>query len=536
MTEKLPKKLISLLLCASLVFSLCSCAGDADTPTDFDPSAASDTENPDGSTSVSVPAVQHVGDQYFTLNFDPAYSFNPITGTSSLNMLIAGLIYEPLIAVTDNFEAKCVLCESYSTEDGVTYDFTLKTGVTFHDGTPMTSDDVTYTYAFARKLNKYSERLKNIASISAPDEYTVRITQKDPNYGLPMLLDIPIIKAGSIDETLPDGTGAYVYSYVSDTSAMLTAYSGYRDFPDLPISTIRLEKTDLKNANKAFSVSALDMLDYDPNGSGAFSIQSDHELYYYDTTVFDYIGFNTNRIVNADIRRAFSYAVDRDTIVRDIYGNHALASGSIFSPACPYYNPRLEKNSEYSLQSLSLILRSVGLDDADGDGFLEYPTESGMSDLSIRFIVNEENQARVKAAQLITRTLGSIGIDIKLDVLPWEQFTAALQEGSFDMYYAEVKLGADFDFSDILSPGGSLNYGGISDDEYSTLISNFLVAPDDLRKSAARDLAFKTAQSSHIIPVLYKKHVVALHRNVVSGIDANQSDMFYNIADWKIDI
>ena len=159
-----------------------------------------------------------------------------------------------------------------------------------------------------------------------------------------------------------------------------------------------------------------------------------------------------------------------------------------------------------------------------------------MADLSVRFIVNEENQARVKAAQLISRTLESIGINIKLDVLSWEEYKTALEDGNFDMFYAEVKLSADFDFTDILAPGGSLNYGGITHEEYSTLISNYLSASDDLRKSAARELAFEVSQNAHIIPILYKKYVVALHRNVVSGIDANQSDMFYNIADWEIKI
>jgi len=519
-----------------LLSSFCSCAKNGDVLPSDEPYDMSEADETNVSPTESDYAVHQVGDSYFTLNFDPGYSFNPITGTNALNMLVAGLMYEPLIAVSDRFEAKCVLCESYNTEDGITFEFKLKKGVMFHDGTPMTSSDVTYTYAFARQLNKYSDRLKNIASISAPDDYTVRITQKSANYSLPLLLDIPIIKTGSIDDTLPEGTGAYVYSYISDTRSSLTAYRGYRDYSDLPIDMIRLQKTNLKDVNKAFTVSELDLLDYDPNDDNSFSIQADHELNFYDTTVFDYIGFNTNRIINADLRRAFGYAVDRTTIVNEIFNGHALSASTIFSPACTYYNQKLASGNDYSLQSLSLMLRSVGLDDTNGDSYLEYPVEGGMAKLSIRFIVNKENSARVEAAELITYTLSKIGINIKLDVLPWEEYLSALEDGDFDMYYAEVKLSSDFDFTEILTQGGALNYGGITHEEYAQLIANFLAAPDDMRKSAARELAFEVAQNAHIIPVLFKKNVVALHRNVVSGIDANQSDLFYNIADWKIDL
>lgn len=534
MTKSLLKKLICLFACLSLVLPLCACGKGDDISTDG-------ADTPVGGNSEVVPnapvyEAQPVGDKYFTLNFDPGYSFNPITGTNTLNMLVAGLMYEPLFAVGDDFEARRVLCEDYTTEDGVTFDFKLRQGVTFHDGTEMTSSDVTYTYYFARTLSKYSARLKNIESVTAPDDYTVSVTLKSANYGLPLLLDIPIIKTGTIDDTVPDGTGAYVYGYISDTSAALNAYRGYRDHAKLPIDSIRLERTDLRDVNKAFTVAALDLLDYDPNGETSFSIQSDHELNFYNTTVFDYVGFNSNKLINTDMRRAFAHAVDREAIAKSIYGGHALAAAEIFSPACPYYDHRLAEENEYSLQSLSIGLRAIGLDDHDGDSYLEYPVEGGMAKLSIRFIVNEEDPARVKAAELISHALGSIGINVKLDKLPWEEYIEALEKGDFDMYYAEVKLGSDFDFTELLTKDGTLNYGGITHEAYGELIAAFSSSPEAERQNAASALAREVMQNAHIIPVLYKQNVVASHRNVITGIDANQSDLFYNISDWQIDI
>lgn len=536
MKKRKAQKLICLVLCTILVLGLfagCNRKG-TNNPSEDKPVTSPNTHVSSGSYTP-----EKIGDSVFSLNFDPAFSFNPITGTNANNMLAAGLMYESLFAVNSAFEAISVLCTEYTTEDGMTWDFKILEGVTFHDGSPLTSADVSFTYTFAKRVGKYTGRLSCIQSVTTPDTYTVRMVLNKPNYDFPLLLDVPIIKGGTIDDSVPPGTGPYSYSPVSDTNATLTAYTGYRDYKNLSLKTVKLKKIEPTDINRSFASSELDLICYDPSAENASTIQADHELVYYPTTVFNYIGFNNDSISgsNKDIRFALSYAIDRETIVDTYFTDGAIASYSVFSPKFKYYSGDMDENGRYSIEAMSSVLRAMGADDVDGDSYLEYPyNEFGYAELTIKFIVNDDSAARVKAAEHIAYAMKNIGINVTLEVLPWADYITALEDGNFDMYYGEVKLQNDFDLSELLLAGGSLNYGDIPYSQYKELVDTYLAAEGDARKEAASALATRVSLDAYILPILYKENVVAVHRNCVKGIDANQSSLFYNFSDWTIDL
>ena len=107
-------------------------------------------------------------------------------------------------------------------------------------------------------------------------------------------------------------------------------------------------------------------------------------------------------------------------------------------------------------------------------------------------------------------------------------------DGDFDMYYAEVKLGADFDLTALLTEDGSMNYGNIADENYATYINNYLAADDLTRQSACYQMLLYIAQNAPIIPVCFERHEVITHRNVITGIEVTSSNVFYNISEWTI--
>ena len=100
------------------------------------------------------------------------------------------------------------------------------------------------------------------------------------------------------------------------------------------------------------------------------------------------------------------------------------------------------------------------------------------------------------------------------------------------MYYAEVKLGADFDLTSLFS--GSMNYGGIEDENYASYINAFLAAGDLERPAALSNMLTYIAQNAPIIPVCFERHEVITRRNVITGIEVTSSNVFYNITEWKI--
>ena len=189
------------------------------------------------------------------------------------------------------------------------------------------------------------------------------------------------------------------------------------------------------------------------------------------------------------------------------------------------------------LVRMSSILYRAGLRDSDNDSFLDFPDGSGgFTAFSIDFIVNSENPYRVRAAHRIADTLRSVGFNIVVRELPWEEFEAALSEGDFDMYYGEAALGADFNLSPLLLPGGRLNPGGTGDALYREYIEAFLSAvTDEERAAAAERLVGTVRQYAPFIPILYKRHVIHTPLGAVTGALPSQSSVFRNIADWSVD-
>ena len=116
----------------------------------------------------------------FTLPCYPDSGFHPIQGTHRTNLALGGLVYEGLYEVDPSFEAQPVLAVSSTvSEDGLTWTFTLRQGVTFSDGTALTAQDVVTSLNLARESALYSARLSAITSVTA-GEGTVVIRLSTP--------------------------------------------------------------------------------------------------------------------------------------------------------------------------------------------------------------------------------------------------------------------------------------------------------------------------------------------------------------------
>src|SRR5689334_2506241 len=97
-------------------------------------------------------------------------------------------VYEGLTRVDESGAVLPGLAERWTSTDARSYTFTLRRGVTFHDGTPLTSRQVKFAFEHsggAASTNKRKRVFANMASIEAPDDHTVTITLKQPSSLLP---------------------------------------------------------------------------------------------------------------------------------------------------------------------------------------------------------------------------------------------------------------------------------------------------------------------------------------------------------------
>lgn len=526
------KKIVAVI--SAIIFAL-TCAAGCETVEDAPEQVVA--ESPDTTEAPPTHTPAAVSDGRFTLRYDPNSTLNPMTGADADNMLVASLMYEGLFALDENLSPSPVLCESYVSQDALTYVFNIKQDVAMGDGTRLTADDVAYSLDLACSMPKFAGRLDNIDDVAADDDGAVTVQLKRADGNLPALLDIPIIKSGGTERFAPAGSGPYVYTE-RNGEPLLAAMPGHADRSRLPFQDIYLIKCTDSELVELFTDGKIDLYRTDPTGLESIETHWDHEIRYYNTTTLQYLGFSNRQPILGvpEMRQAIGLCADRESIVRDIMSGAALPAPLLLSPAYGIYDSGWEDLPGDAFLEISSIFSRLGLSDYDSDLFLEYPMfGGGYTAFTLDFIVNSENQRKTDAARHICDTIKRMGIDAQLRILPWAEFIAALEEGDFDIYYGETSIPANFDVSALLLPGGRLDYGGAGTQEYAPFIDAFLAAGSEAQRSAAaRRLCDQVKKDAIVVPILYKQYTIHTGRNIISGMHPTQTSVFFSMADWSV--
>ena len=521
------------ILFPTLVFYGCEFS---DEPVDIPPETGSPpaTVSPQPDAPVRNPSIPG----QFTIRYIPGSPVNPITSIAGDNIVLSSLLYESLFTLDGNLNSWPILCESWSTEDNITYTFIIKSDIAMSDGSFLTADDVVYTLRQAKQSGLFVNQLDIINSIETDEDLTVTIVLDSANSRLIQLLDVPIIKDGSIDEPIPPGTGPYTFS--GPGAMRLSRFPGYRDYEKLPLATIYLLECGDYELAELFDGGTLSLLWDDPADTLSIILNRHNEVRYYNTTALQYIGYNTESIVlsNEDVRRAIGSSIDRQFITDTIIPGQSLPAPLALSPAYRLYNTQWEEMVVDPLKEMSALLSRNGIEDFNSDSFLEYPDGyGGYIEISLDFIVNSNNAYKVAAAHKIADTLRLYGFEVIVRELSWEGFQNALQTGTFDMYYGEIKLSADFDLSPLLFPDSHHDYGKTGSDYYRSYIEAFLSAQTDYEERiAAGALCDEINLRAPFVPILYKKYTVFTPIGAITGAAPSQSGVFNNFANWDIDL
>jgi len=479
----------------------------------------------------------------FTLRYAPdPFTMNPILALNRDNILLTSLMYESLFILDENLKAVPLLCRSWQTEDDIIFTFEIMPNIAMHDGSTLTADDVAYSIRQARLRGRHVNKLYSIHSVTSDEELTVTIELDSPNARFIRLLDIPVIKYGTIDERIPPGTGPYIFPYPS--AMRLNRFPEYRHYSDLPLASVMLRECEDSEITELFDNGQLSLLWDDPTGAFDIRLNRRHEPRHYNTSSLQYLGFNSDSLVlrNSDVRRAIGCSVERQYIVENIMNvprpGQTVAAPVAISPVFDMYDPLWEHRDMDPLVEMAALLERAGIADYDQDSYLELSDGLGSwFKFTIDFIVNIENSHKLAAAHRIADNLRQFGFDINVRELQWGNFMEALEDGKFDMYYGETLLSADFDFSPLLIPGeDSLNFGRTGNTAYRLLIQDFLAAKTPEQVSFyGGNLCREITLNAPFIPILYKRHAIYSPMGVVTGATPGQSGVFYNFQDWSID-
>ena len=115
-----------------------------------------------------------------------ALTFDPHSASHVPTQVETSQVYEPLVDFNSSYEIEPSLAIAWKLIDPMTWQFDLRRGVRFHDGTPFTAQDVVFSLDRAMsKASDYRDFVSSIAAVEAVDDHTVRITTVAPNLILP---------------------------------------------------------------------------------------------------------------------------------------------------------------------------------------------------------------------------------------------------------------------------------------------------------------------------------------------------------------
>lgn len=496
------KRLLCLLLSA---FLLCGCSLLAEPPyTPTGDALIQDNVPPPTQPTQSAP-------QDITLIYYADKTMNPYASNDNTNRALFSLLYQGLFHFDRGYQVQPLLCKTYSvSRDMKTYVFYLE-NATFSDGTPVTAEDVVASYQKAKSGLYYGGRFTYISSFSVTEDGGVQVKTSVPMENLPLLLDIPIVPAEQVDEELPLGSGPYML----DTNGMhplLRRTNWWSDAAttiNAPAITLFQAKTSgqaLSQIADHFKFDGLDLVCVNPCADPYAEYMCDCELWSMENGNFLYLACNSNSSLSTSgLRKALTYAVDRDLLATSYYRGFGLAASLPASPRFPYYNQALANNYAYNPEK-----------------FAQAVEEAGMTGRSITLLVNSQDSLRTQVAQAIADMLEAGGLKVTVSKKSGSSYTSALRNRNYDLYLGQTKLSPNMDLSAFFSTYGALNYGGLQNVTAHTLSKEALANHGNYYT-----LHEAVMEEGLLCPVLFQSFGVFTTRGKLSFLTPARDNVFY---------
>lgn len=429
------------------------------------------------------------------------------------------------------------LAEDYSvSEDGMTYTFQLRKGVSFTDGTPFTAEDVKFTFDYMKEHPYKWVSVSMVEEASIVDEHTVEI-RLNKTYN-PFLSDVagslPILPKHIWENVTEPETFTEPEAAISTGPFILENYDAaagtytFKANEDYFYGDVQIDKLVIANVSGGDSKEALlsGEIAAAPNISykAAMSLKDSPEY-----TVLEgpglsvtrlYFNFDEEAMAVKEIRQAMYHAVNLDEIVEKAYGGAGYAgSAGHVQPGTPWYNPDVRQYA-YDVETAKKMLSEAGAADSNGDGILEYNGEE-MS-YTLTFTENDE-----KLAELLVSYMKAVGIELVPQSADDATVKAAISEGNFELAFnTNGSFGGDPVFLSRFATVGAdgapsvTGQGGKTweSEEYNKIYNESAVEQDDAKRhEQVNELQKIIAEELPCLTLYYKKAVAAYNNTIFDG-------------------
>ena len=361
------------------------------------------------------------------------------------------LIFNSLVKKDERFDYTGELASNIlRSDDGLTFSFTLRDGVKFHDGRVLSSADVKYTLdlvfssSFAKSASFFEgtgdQKRSYIKSVDAPDARTVIVTLTKPWVGLlSNLVPVAIIPKDSYEsqKTHPLGSGPFKFvnydnaQQVCDVEAFSEYWEGAPKLQTVRVrviadmnalqSELQSGRVDIAPLPTSLSPDAVKRLEQDPNLQVKVFGGSNVMLLTINTT--------SPPLDNVKVRRAIAHSIDRESLIRDLLLGYGKIAHSIIPEESWSYTP----GTTYSFDPsrAKQLLDEAGFRDPDGDG----PRMRFAK--PVVYKVSGSSIAGRQYAGVIQNYLKNVGIPVEIQTPEANTLFDELRRGNFQIAYSQ---------------------------------------------------------------------------------------------------
>jgi peptide/nickel transport system substrate-binding protein len=499
--------------------------------------------------ATALPAPAAAADLSIALGADVT-SIDPHFHNLTPNNNVGGHIFEPLVSKDQRGRLAPALAESWRTIDELTWEFRLRRGVRFHDGSEFTAADVAFSLervpTVPNSPSPFTTYSKQITEKIIVDPYTIRLKTAAPyplmpnDMGTILIVSSRAAKGASTGDfnsgKATIGTGPFRFvSFVKGERIELARHDGYWG-PKAPWNrvTLRIISSDPTRvaALLAGDVGAIEnvptadlaRLAKTP-GLSVFRIVSHRVMYLHLDSGRDQSPFVTdksgrtldrNPLRDVRVRRAMSKAINRAALVERVMEGAAVATGQLMPEGMFGYAPQL-KPEAFDPEGARKLLAEAGY--PDGFGLTLHAPNN-------RYVNDEQ------VAQAIAQMLSRVGIVTRVDAMPSAVFFSRGNKLEFSF----MLVGWGSDTAEASSPlkallatfskekgMGASNRGRYSNAKMDALLEQALATVDDGRRERLLQQATQLAMSDlGIIPLYHQENLWAARKGIVYAPRADE--------------
>ena len=476
-----------------------------------------------GSTATSGTASSAAGSSTGSVNtagFTVQYGPNPETLDPALNSAVDGgntviTIFETLLIINENNEAVAGQAESWTTsEDGLTWTFTMRDGLKWSDGTDLTAKD--FEYSFKRMADPataapYAETclgmIDGFEAAQAGDTDALNVKASDDGKTLTIVLSYPcsyfdkmaaFASMSPVQQATVEANGdawcTAAETFVSNGPYMITEwtpserivlsknpnYVGGWDSSKIVSDSITLLLLEDSSASYAAynSGEAVLIKDVPTDEIPSLTKAEDGGDFYVDTILGTYyisLNLQHDAFKDAKVRKALALAIDRDYVANTIMQGTYSAASNLVGPGIVdeqgyFYDnanggsPYIAADYEANLAEAKKLLEDAGYPNGEGYPTIEYSTN--------------DSGYHVPLAEYLQQTWGDLGITLTINKMEWSSFTPARRAGEFDV----ARNGWVMDYNDpsnlieLFCTGNGNNDGKYSNEEFDAAVEASKVA------------------------------------------------------------